>query len=98
MGRLDMVTVPAWAPFACHACAAAGAKTYDLWPNSLRVFAQAQLEGMKAERNTLDASRKAEAAEARKALAEIDYLQVRSLDYGVHNATLCAPVWTWYCG
>lgn len=37
---------------------------------------QAQLEGMKAERDTLDASRKAEAAEARKALAEIDYLQV----------------------
>lgn len=31
---------------------------------------------MKAERNALDAQRKAEAAEARKALAEIDYLQV----------------------
>lgn len=31
---------------------------------------------MKAERNALASQRKAEAAEARKALAEIDYLQV----------------------
>lgn len=33
---------------------------------------------MKAERDALNASRRAEAADARKALADIDYLQVRN--------------------
>lgn len=39
--------------------------------------AQAQLQGMKAERAALEAQRKAEAADSRKALAEIDFLQAR---------------------
>lgn len=38
--------------------------------------AQAKLQGMKAERAALEAQRKAEAADSRKALAEIDFLQV----------------------
>ena len=38
--------------------------------------AQAQLQGMKAERATIEQHRKMEAAESRKALAEIDFLQV----------------------
>ncbi len=39
--------------------------------------AQAQLQGVKAERAALEAQRKAEAADSRKALAEIDFLQAR---------------------
>lgn len=50
-----------------------------LWRETAAWLPQAQLEGMKAERDALNASRRAEAAEARKALAEIDYLQVPEL-------------------
>jgi hypothetical protein len=43
---------------------------------------------MKAERDALNASRRAEAAEARKALAEIDYLQARNWEQRLYHAAV----------